>query len=51
MFRSKINNNKKYASKYADIATHSYHPVKNITTGEGGLFFVIIMNCIKNINI
>lgn len=33
---AKINNNKKYASKYADIATHSYHPVKNITTGEGG---------------
>ena len=24
-----------YASKYADIA-HSYHPVKHITTGEGG---------------
>ena len=28
--------NKKYACKYADIVTHSYHPVKNITTGEGG---------------
>ena len=27
---------KKYAVKYADIVTHSYHPVKNITTGEGG---------------
>ena len=25
-----------YALKYADIVTHSYHPVKNITTGEGG---------------
>ena len=25
-----------YAVKYADIVTHSYHPVKNITTGEGG---------------
>jgi len=33
---AKIENDKKYASKYADIATHSYHPVKNITTGEGG---------------
>ena len=22
--------------KFADIVTHSYHPVKNITTGEGG---------------
>tara|TARA_Y100000590_G_scaffold468773_1_gene653038 strand:- start:1435 stop:2601 length:1167 start_codon:yes stop_codon:yes gene_type:complete len=26
----------KYAVKFADIVTHSYHPVKNITTGEGG---------------
>jgi len=25
-----------YAVKYADVVTHSYHPVKNITTGEGG---------------
>lgn len=33
---AKINNDKKYACKYADIVTHSYHPVKNITTGEGG---------------
>jgi len=31
-----IERNKKYASKYADVVTHSYHPVKNITTGEGG---------------
>ncbi len=27
---------KKYAIKYADIVTQSYHPVKHITTGEGG---------------
>ena len=25
-----------YAVKYADVVTHSYHPVKHITTGEGG---------------
>jgi UDP-4-amino-4,6-dideoxy-N-acetyl-beta-L-altrosamine transaminase/dTDP-4-dehydrorhamnose reductase len=25
-----------YAVKYADAVTHSYHPVKHITTGEGG---------------
>ena len=25
-----------YGVKFADIVTHSYHPVKNITTGEGG---------------
>jgi len=28
--------NQGYAVKYADIVTHSYHAVKNITTGEGG---------------
>lgn len=27
---------KKYAIKYADVITQSYHPVKHITTGEGG---------------
>ena len=31
-----IDNKKNYAIKFADIATHSYHPVKHITTGEGG---------------
>tara|TARA_B100000029_G_scaffold336087_1_gene328181 strand:- start:931 stop:2091 length:1161 start_codon:yes stop_codon:yes gene_type:complete len=25
-----------YAAKYADVVIHSYHAVKNITTGEGG---------------
>ena len=33
---SKINNDIGYALKYADLLTHSYHPVKAITTGEGG---------------
>lgn len=33
---SKIFNDQKYAVKYADLVCHSYHPVKNITTGEGG---------------
>ena len=27
---------KKYGMKYADVITQSYHPVKHITTGEGG---------------
>ena len=36
MSRSKNINSKRYALKYADIATQSYHPVKHITTGEGG---------------
>ena len=29
-------NTQTYAAKYADIVTQSFHPVKNITTGEGG---------------
>ena len=33
---SKIDNDIGYSSKYADVTTHSYHPVKNLTTGEGG---------------
>ncbi len=30
------NNSKKYAVDFADIVTQSFHPVKHITTGEGG---------------
>jgi len=30
------NGDKQYAVKYADVVTHSYHPVKHIATGEGG---------------
>lgn len=33
---SSINKNRAYAIKYADFATFSFHPVKPITTGEGG---------------
>tara|TARA_Y100000591_G_scaffold125211_1_gene107032 strand:+ start:11929 stop:13092 length:1164 start_codon:yes stop_codon:yes gene_type:complete len=33
---AKYLNDKQYAVKYADIVTQSYHPVKNLTTGEGG---------------
>jgi len=29
-------NDKQYAVKYADVVVQSYHPVKHITTGEGG---------------
>ncbi len=36
---SKINNNSKYATYYSDFVTQSYHPVKAITTGEGGSIF------------
>ena len=33
---AKISKDQKYAVKYADLVCHSYHPIKNITTGEGG---------------
>ncbi len=33
---TKINGDSGYALKYADFITHSYHPVKSFTTGEGG---------------
>ncbi len=33
---SKYKNNVGYASKYADLSCLSFHPVKHITTGEGG---------------
>ena len=36
---SKYFNSKQYAQKYADIVTQSFHPVKAITTGEGGAVF------------
>ena len=33
---AEINQDKRYAIKYADFVTQSFHPVKHITTGEGG---------------
>ena len=33
---TKYKNSSGYAVKYADIVTMSFHPVKSITTGEGG---------------
>jgi dTDP-4-amino-4,6-dideoxygalactose transaminase len=33
---SKYYNDRQYALKYADFVTQSFHPVKAITTGEGG---------------
>tara|TARA_B100000575_G_C23098360_1_gene633595 strand:- start:481 stop:1638 length:1158 start_codon:yes stop_codon:yes gene_type:complete len=33
---SKYYKDQKYAVKFADVVTHSFHPVKLITTGEGG---------------
>ena len=33
---AEINNKITYAIRYADYVTYSFHPVKPITTGEGG---------------
>ena len=33
---SEYKRKKHYAAKYADVVTQSFHPVKHITTGEGG---------------
>lgn len=33
---AKYKNKENYALDYADVTTHSYHPVKPITSGEGG---------------
>ena len=41
---SSFHNNKGYAVKYADLVSLSFHPVKAITTGEGG---AILTNNLK----
>lgn len=46
---SKYKNDIGYAVKYADLVTHSYHPVKNITTGEGGAILTNNKNFYKKI--
>ena len=48
---AKISNDQKYAVKYADLVCHSYHPVKNITTGEGGSVLTNNRKLFKKINI
>lgn len=47
---SKYENNPYYAVKYSDVVTQSFHPLKNITTGEGGAVITnnpVINNKIK----
>jgi dTDP-4-amino-4,6-dideoxygalactose transaminase len=36
MIKTMYFDDKQYTVKYADVAIQSYHPVKHITTGEGG---------------
>ena len=43
-----------YATKYADLVVHSYHPVKNVTTAEGGAIltnekkFITVVKNLRN---
>jgi dTDP-4-amino-4,6-dideoxygalactose transaminase len=37
---AKYKNNLNYSTKFSDLVTMSFHPVKNITTGEGGALFL-----------
>lgn len=44
-------NNNFYAQKYANLSTLSFHPVKTITTGEGGAVFTNNKSLIEKINL
>ncbi len=46
---SELNDDKGYAVKYADIVTQSYHPVKHITSGEGGSVLTNDLNIIEKV--
>ena len=48
---ARINGDLGYACKYADLVTHSYHPVKNITTGEGGSILTNNLNLKRKIEL
>ena len=48
---AKINSDIGYACKYADLVTHSYHAVKNITTGEGGAILTNNRNLNQKVNL
>ncbi len=50
-FGASIKNNKKYAIKYADFVTLSFHAVKHITTGEGGAILSNNKKIIDEINV
>lgn len=41
----------RYATKFADIVTHSFHPVKVITTGEGGSLTTNNKEIFKKVNL
>ena len=45
---SKYFNSYKYAAKYANIVTHSYHAAKNFTTARAAQFLLMIIKFIIN---
>ena len=47
---AKYYNKKDYAVKFADIVTQSFHPLKNITTGEGGAIITNDYEINKKVN-
>ena len=48
---AKYNKSKDYALKYADVVTLSFHPVKIITTGEGGAVLTNNQHIYNKINV
>lgn len=48
---SSVELNKGYATKYADFVTLSFHPVKTITTGEGGAVLTNLKKFDKDIKL
>jgi UDP-4-amino-4,6-dideoxy-N-acetyl-beta-L-altrosamine transaminase len=48
---AEINGDMTYAAKYADVVIMSFHPVKHITTGEGGAVLTNNEEVYKKINI
>lgn len=50
-FGALYKNRKNYALKYADVATLSFHPVKNITSGEGGAILTMEKNIFEKVNL
>ena len=47
---AKYNGQKNYATKYADVVTQSFHPLKNITTGEGGAILTNNISIFDKVN-
>ena len=47
---AKYNGQKNYAVKYADVVTQSFHPLKNITTGEGGAILTNNISIFDKVN-